>query len=1240
MRTNVALTGNVQMIVDAADNVKFAPLSNSSSTLELESDKSSYAKQACKLWSTLRLGAANIFNVVNSDSIKLDSITIDKQFDVQYLYGCKHTERANVFRYFAPLFITQSSMPKWFVLMRCDDTQSVSLQQLVKTGTLIKRWKMSDIVELQSHIESLQYAPMFVSQSTEQRSRLFGFDINTGQSVEQAFDLPDTELSNYDFDAYLVGQFQANNIACSHIVNLSFEFEEQTDNAGAHRYVGFYCDADVEEELTASSRLVNFPMYEHYDACVALLEYVDGEIVKLRRSMPIDYSRLYTEKLIAHFNDENGLKPNIYTSKRSIDLTFTGKMRAGEGFRIVAEGELEVEVYCITKQHAGQVDSDNWFIEKHDMQSTIDAFIAAFNNSAASAMFAYTCKQTGTNTIHIESNSTSIGSLQALLPYSMAVGNTAWKSSASFDLPITTANSLLIDSSRVAYLLQASHLVIYRNDGTSVKIKVSRTELVPNNPQYTIIVFDHNLDFDATDVIAFDMMAIKAAVVSVCKLYDMFDLAGFYAQELPYTTNTEFNVDAWHVMMLQKVEQLESEADKVLYHEVIARQYEYLQQATKSLTAHAIKSYDSDLNETITSDSIYDRHDELTAIAQLNKPNIKVHHWQSVVGSDALNKPQRVNSSITFNYSGFSPYEQLSSYILDAFQYSWFAEGFQMPDYIASIADKRIRNLTAKSYAVSSILSDTAPDYDAALLHKFADAESYFAGVPVWTVVSKLPGNSVYGYAMFKGVQYLLNANFVGFRFAVVHTDSDTIFELEPKLMPDYKNKTVTLFIPYKIVDSAVTSFDGLLADKIVDKSLLYAGNKPVMTVSDSSTAVYSAESSKAYSSYISMPITVTVADASFSNWQFMGQRKSTWWHQEGSAIYWAASMKADASFGTLLSNVIKPGDSMLFIKRFTYADQVYEQVVQLTGLTSITNEQFWFTNAICQTIVNGVQTELYSIVPDLYDGVSEGKDNPAIFSGYVPRASILKSVVDSVQPQLAPTIVMTPHRFNLLSFFKQFDAINKLTDIKACAHYAKQCSVLSTNASTMLDTAIIRYGLYCMPELTQASTALSVDDNAGKLHASIIAPEQFDVDMFARTLYQADIVQYRKLSCMQTWQDTVFTDALNMLQSCPTFTPLCMSAGHALVFANKSVDVTLQISNAMQTIDISSVIRQAIGDTASRYSTWLQYLQETLTSWQLNFVDLDGNTVSPIYLDKTDKQHINVQFDMMQTPVIARFTF
>ena len=178
------------------------------------------------------------------------------------------------------------------------------------------------------------------------------------------------------------------------------------------------------------------------------------------------------------------------------------------------------------------------------------------------------------------------------------------------------------------------------------------------------------------------------------------------------------------------------------------------------------------------------------------------------------------------------------------------------------------------------------------------------------------------------------------------------------------------------------------------------------------------------------------------------------------------------------------------------------------------------------------------------------------------------------------------------------------------------------------------------MPELTQASTALSVDDNAGKLHASIIAPEQFDVDMFARTLYQADIVQYRKLSCMQTWQDTVFTDALNMLQSCPTFTPLCMSAGHALVFANKSVDVTLQISNAMQTIDISSVIRQAIGDTASRYSTWLQYLQETLTSWQLNFVDLDGNTVSPIYLDKTDKQHINVQFDMMQTPVIARFTF
>ena len=259
-------------------------------------------------------------------------------------------------------------------------------------------------------------------------------------------------------------------------------------------------------------------------------------------------------------------------------------MIAGESFTILVNGKEDLKVYCVHRVD-GLVDRNNWFQAKTDLQSTIDAFIKAFNNAAMSASYAYEIEQKSYNELKITSNcgSNNIELQVNVSPYSISIDNTSWEPVIDFETAITKNNSLLLSKSLIAYIKQANYLLLYINETTTIKTKILATTTVQQVTGVpgltdTIIVLVDAVVPDLVDSIAFDMLAIRNATSNLCKLYDYHDLSGWYWSEDKYMRNTEFNVDAWY-------DWISKFAPNATYANVLQQ---YVDAVTTNDTPHAI----------------------------------------------------------------------------------------------------------------------------------------------------------------------------------------------------------------------------------------------------------------------------------------------------------------------------------------------------------------------------------------------------------------------------------------------------------------------------------------------------------------------------------------------------------------------------------------------------------------------------------------------------------------------------
>lgn len=1248
-RTNTLMSGDVQCIIDTHGKVKFAPLTNSSS-LEFDSNAGSYADNAAAMWSRLKWGMSKICNVQQSTLIGMQqNDELAKQFDMTYVCGCRYTKRLNVFRYFAPLLLSKTNMPQYFVVLRSDNLTATDWQSIIKDAVLVRQWRLKDIAELTKHQASMSEAACFVSHSSNQQSRVWGFDAVTAQYKDATLGAPnidDTELSPYDFDAALSEAWRDNGLICSQIANLSFEFED--DTPGEHRYVGLYVsDAQITEWAPTMS-LSHLPFIDAYVSgdALGLLTYIDGNTVKLPTLL--DSSKLYTETVVASFSANDGLKPNTFTRKRTLDLELTGKMTPGEKFEIIVDGKVDVQVVCQMKDAGidgerlyawedGRTVDDNQFLFGLNWQESIDRFIEAFKNASAKSTYDYTVtelpssKHSAENNprLRIETNCNSNDvDIEVLLPWSMYKKSTYSSQTVQFDAAVTVNNSLVISATMRQYLQTANALLLHLNDTDTIKVRIRQLltlseidESLTTTDSLVVLVDDVLPDIAVK--IAFDMLQIQAAQARLCKLHDVYDWSGFYESELRLTTNTEFDIDAWATSMTAAAEK----SKRMQYVDAIAQHVKQLQGNSQP---NAIKTLESKDSALIFSDSVYDRFDDLAVNDKDNKPNIRQCHFAAIEATDALNKQYRANNSIAFNCTGFAPYERLTGIALDSFNYSWFVEGSGCPEYVLQHQHAK---LLCKSYATEAIdikeFADTAIDvFDTKLTHKFAVTDKAVLEVPCYTYCYAKPDH-ITAFALFKGVEYSVSSSYVGWRFAVVRVDCDSMFECKPQLVINNKFKTLTVVLPFKVIDQSLINLDGILQTTAVDKSIYY-DNSSIVALDDNKIA----QVDVAFNCY---PLSKTVASFPYKG---ATVDKPIVINDDGS-IDIAIKVIALQNLFSIKDIFIVGTNVKLDITNWTSAVAYKTAVVQLfdvieVNLLNDTEAIIWVKDIIPSIEYESGETyswPRHMIQTEL--AVTFNNDIDAFIEGSV-RPRILESMMTSIVMQVMPTMQTMIHRFAPIAFYNQRDAINALDGIAVMQKFMQQQIIdadpANASPTNKLLVNLTRYGTYCLPELTQVTqwSALANDDES--LQHKVAFAQSSSVHLWAlidnEVLTVEQVISPLSTQLSRVWLDDSFEHIAG-----PAVFELCMFAAIMSVATTKTAELQLpDVAGAEQRLSLVAALAKLLGDNAKSMQ-YANYLIAKLPQPTLTFYDVfTGQLIMPIALNRdSSNSYITVQFEAQQ---------
>lgn len=1321
VRANVSLSGNVQMIVDANYGIKFAPLVDvNDNNFELASTGGTYADNATKLWKQLRYGMSQIFDVKNSDTKTLEpSTTLTGQYDWQYIFGTRQTTRVNTYQFFAPLWLTKvGKNPRYFVIFECDDINTVPLTELIhKHGKLIYKFDLSKISELQKHIESMSFAPLYYSHSEIQKHRMWGFDVSNAQYNEYVFGAVQS-FGNETSPIELAQQFRdiwkQNRCICSQLVNLSFEFQASTP--GMHRYVGLYVDYAESNELAADASLVDFPYFKNFNYTLNLLEYTTytDKTAKVNDHvslMPatINYNKMYSEQLIASFNSNDGIKPNIYTQQRSVTFRWTGVMEPGESFTILVDGEVDLHVFCIHKYTNDLRDTKNWFTRKHDIDSTIAAFEDAFNWYAAyKSKYAYRIvkNSNGSYTIYSNSNSNNVSLQVNVAPYTMSVLSTSgfvkpWKQVIDFDAAITTNNSIIVNKSLLAYLQQANYIVLHLPTG-DVKTQIVRLANVSDiNPDIKIdnlvIVMLNSVIKEFTESISFDLLLIKRATINLCQLYDYYDFDAFFWSKdnsiidgLPYLYNTEFDLDAWKAYIDKFIADNDGKIEipgSTFAWEDYSKLVNDFYQNSKMLKLVGVKSLSLATNAIEFTDNEHDKSNDLQIFEQANKPNIDMSNWCAIAGLNSMNVPWHIDNSIAYNALSLSPYENIVNYDLNGFTYSWFVEGFKMPGYIADMEPAK-RRLYAKSYAVSTITlqdlkSTTRDAFNEKLRHVFVsgDDSSIVETIDCFETTYSKPG-STSAFVTFKGVEYVLSSNYIGYRFAVIHIDSDNAFSSTPQFIVNYKFKTCSIVLPFKVVDRALTSLDGLLTSKTIDlnapieldKSLLYSA-MPLQT--------------KETLPDITAELTFNINDYQRKGlWQWLGSTDDLLSKDSPYQIgmirvnkYTGAPATDDdiengdyiAYFGIVvkcLATDYKLTD--IYTIGQTSFETVYKEVndtggitkqvkITYTNIVNITNDIVWVEDIVAEklNLDTGEYESLYEDVSidncrfshlytlDTTGGFLNGGSLIANTTRYYAERS--KSIIDA-------TLTIGQNRWAPISFASMFSKINdKLNEVSVMQHTLQQQYVnVAYDNDTKTIIALIRYGLFAQPCLWNVTQFLSLKTDLGfigtacfneavasrmPMYSLLSENAMQHNDSMPTSLQQIELIATNESAIYVNWgTDTLQFEHVKDSQAIWQQVPL-LASRHIALTAN-TTKLSFTIGAGQLTINLVDVLTTLIPDKVTNKVVLATWLLKCLSKIDISFVDIDGLDTKPIAIDWTDLSVYKPTFPDNTGPLIATVSF
>ena len=261
---------------------------------------------------------ANIAYAVRSDDSSIMFDTFDKQVDDFYIAGCKditdNKYYSEDFEYFAPLYVSKSDLPKFFIIFRIDGPGLETIDRTNFSSKILNKFKCIKVVDLTRNTDLGQWLHTniinnshFPSSGFEMdfRQGLFsnwnGIDFDKGCFTQKSYifdDVLEYENTFNGLEKFIYDGFQNNKIIYPNILNLSFLFNDQPATPttlrqwSLNRYSGFY----MEDILLSKSVSTYLPSVIVSDAVI-----LPGNILTSTFNKPFSDSTLKLNKIFIEY---------------------------------------------------------------------------------------------------------------------------------------------------------------------------------------------------------------------------------------------------------------------------------------------------------------------------------------------------------------------------------------------------------------------------------------------------------------------------------------------------------------------------------------------------------------------------------------------------------------------------------------------------------------------------------------------------------------------------------------------------------------------------------------------------------------------------------------------------------------------------------------------------------------------------------------------------------------------------
>ena len=272
LRTNVALTTNVKIMVDSnynlsLDAIDSIPDLSVNKLKKLGFNKKNYYDELIPYFFK-DIPTETAFAIKYDNDSEVMSNNFSDQFDEIYQYGARNIlsnkDYTEEFEYFAPLHITKGKFPKNFIIFRVDGPGMIKLDRFnikdevfnnFKTVKLFDLTKNTNLGEwIDKNFISNTYFPnnaVEINFENLEFSQWNGIDYTSGGYTTKSLFLDDflgEEKEIFEMEKFILDGFKTNKVIYPNILNFSFLFDDTPANSSSlrkwsiNRYYGFYLD--------------------------------------------------------------------------------------------------------------------------------------------------------------------------------------------------------------------------------------------------------------------------------------------------------------------------------------------------------------------------------------------------------------------------------------------------------------------------------------------------------------------------------------------------------------------------------------------------------------------------------------------------------------------------------------------------------------------------------------------------------------------------------------------------------------------------------------------------------------------------------------------------------------------------------------------------------------------------------------------------------------------------------------